>query len=258
MSKSKANTPQQLQQAYQLAKSGNRAEAQQIVRAVLSAEPSNADAWYMAGFLADSNDNKIKALERALAINPLHQQARQALSNLKPIDDSIDGFIALSSAQPAPAAPIIIQSTTEKKKQSGLSSCLAAIVILIVIGAGISFFGGSSGGAGSGMPTQNPNPSYSNIDSRDLLTYPDRHSGKYVQISGRVFHVLGDNDFQIYLGDDGYDAVFINSPKRLNGVYEKSKVRIRGMVYGFHTGKNSFGGEIRQPLIVYAEITSLE
>lgn len=256
MSKSKANTPQRLQQAYQLAKSDNRAEAQQIVRAVLSSEPNNADAWYMAGFLADSSENKIKALERALAINPSHAQAKQALSILKPEDTSIDALIALTTSAPP---PVVATSLPGKKKSGGLSSCLGAIILLMLIVVGLAAFsGGLSGGAGSGMPTQNTSPRYSNIDSRDLITYPERHIGKYVQLSGRVFNVIGDNDFQIYLGDNGNDAVFVNSPKRLNGVYENSKVRIRGMVYGFHTGKNSFGGEIRQPLIVYAEITSLE
>lgn len=79
----------QLRQAASLIKSGDKAQARQIISTILKAEPNNADAWYLNAVLVEGRDSKIQALERALAINPAHEAARKALNQLRPRDNDL-------------------------------------------------------------------------------------------------------------------------------------------------------------------------
>ncbi len=76
------NTQQLLQNAARYIQQGNRQAAQQIVKDLIKSDPNNADVWYLAGYLSSSVEKKRQAYERALRINPRHQKALQALTNL--------------------------------------------------------------------------------------------------------------------------------------------------------------------------------
>lgn len=249
-----------LQQVAYLLQSGNKEQAKQLLTEVLKIEPNNAEAWYMASFLVDDQAKATQYLERALVIDPSHSRAREALSKLRPASDPLDQLLSMPVTAPAPT-PVIIQTQQPVRKKNPLVSCLAALGLLVLIVGGLAYvMGGSSKGGSSsvsGLPTLNPNPVYSQIDDKELATYADRYTGRYIEISGRVFNVIGDNDFQMYLGEDSYDAIYINTLSKLQGVYEKTNVKVQGMVYGFFTGKNMMNADIKQPLIVYGKVTVL-
>ena len=57
------STSQQLQQAFQLIKNGQRQEAAQILVPIVRAEPNNADAWWL---LANAVTNEEQQRNRLL------------------------------------------------------------------------------------------------------------------------------------------------------------------------------------------------
>ena len=65
---------------FQKAQMGSYSEAIEVLRAVVSNDPKNADAWNMLGFsyrnISDFN-NAWHAYEQALAINPEHRGAHE-------------------------------------------------------------------------------------------------------------------------------------------------------------------------------------
>ncbi len=71
-----------LQAAAQLISKGQINEAKQIISQVIKSDNQNADAWYLAASIMDEPDRQIQALERALAINPNHERAQHALTQL--------------------------------------------------------------------------------------------------------------------------------------------------------------------------------
>lgn len=65
---------------FQKASAGQYSEAIEILRDVVSAEPTNADAWNMLGFSyrnIKDMDNAWDAYERALTIDPSHKGAHE-------------------------------------------------------------------------------------------------------------------------------------------------------------------------------------
>jgi hypothetical protein len=115
-----------------------------------------------------------------------------------------------------------------------------------------------------GLPTPVPVPTYdhgatydSKISNADLATYADRYAWKYVYVVGHVFNVIDDRTFQMYLGGwQDYDyPVTVAALVPLQNVYKDTVVGVRAMMYGFYTSKNTMGGDLRQPLLVYGDIT---
>jgi tetratricopeptide (TPR) repeat protein len=79
----KMDVSQQLQTAYEIAKSGDRPKARQLVKEVLEVEPKNDAAWYLYAKIAGDRQKSIDCLEKVLEINPSHTRARQDLERLK-------------------------------------------------------------------------------------------------------------------------------------------------------------------------------
>jgi len=73
-----------LKQAAKAVQEGNFTVARAILSDILKANPNNADAWYIAAFATNEREQKIRALERALNIDPSHEKARQLLDRLRP------------------------------------------------------------------------------------------------------------------------------------------------------------------------------
>ncbi len=93
-----ADQQQQLKQAYQLLKQGQRERARSMVEVVLRQDKSNADAWWLLANALDRDDLKIKSLERVLSLKPGHARAQQMLDELQATDDDTDDFF---DSQPA-------------------------------------------------------------------------------------------------------------------------------------------------------------
>jgi hypothetical protein len=109
-------------------------------------------------------------------------------------------------------------------------------------------------GCGSSTPSI-PRPSgsasYKSIDSRELVSYADNHIGETVQVSGKVFNIIDSENFQMWIGKKN-DAVYVQLDSPMSGVYEDDTVTVMATIGGFATGTNSFGGEVKQPMLIYA------
>jgi tetratricopeptide (TPR) repeat protein len=90
---------QQLKQAYQLLKQGQRERARSMVERVLKQDKSSADAWWLLANALDRDDLKIKSLKRVLSLKPGHARAQQMLDELQATDDDFDDFF---DPQPTP------------------------------------------------------------------------------------------------------------------------------------------------------------
>lgn len=88
-----------------LIRAGKKAEAQPIIAAMLKADPNNADYWFIAAGAANGTQKQIELLDRALAINPNHANARSVRAKLTATNelDSLFGSPA-ENVSPAVAA----------------------------------------------------------------------------------------------------------------------------------------------------------
>jgi pre-peptidase len=87
---------QQMQQVYQLIKSGQKQQAIQVLLPILKADRDNADAWWlMANAVSDNPERARQALENVLRLRPDHPQARQML-------DRLGGGSAVPQSPPPP------------------------------------------------------------------------------------------------------------------------------------------------------------
>ncbi|MCS7070178.1 MAG: pre-peptidase C-terminal domain-containing protein, partial [Anaerolinea sp.] len=76
------STNQQLQQAYQLIRQGNKQEAMRILVPIVKADANNADAWWLlANAVSDTNQAR-RALEQVLRLRPNDDKARRMLDRL--------------------------------------------------------------------------------------------------------------------------------------------------------------------------------
>lgn len=75
---------EQLRKALALMKQGKKQEASRIAQAVLKQDRNNVNAWWLAANLfSDHPERQKKALERVLAINPLHKGALKMQEGLE-------------------------------------------------------------------------------------------------------------------------------------------------------------------------------
>lgn len=58
---------------------GDIAYARELVREAIKHSPPDADLWYLAALVAGAPQQETIYLEKALALNPAHEQARLAL-----------------------------------------------------------------------------------------------------------------------------------------------------------------------------------
>ena len=97
--------------------------------------------------------------------------------------------------------------------------------------------------------TQNYLDNFEVVDIRDFKTYPDKYDKKLIKISGTIFNINGNTQFQIYLTGTR-DAAYIISVEEFDNLYEGDYVTIYGVGTGENCGKNALGGEVCQPLVV--------
>jgi len=72
-----------LKNAYQLIQAGDKGQAKQIVAVLLEQNQNDPDALYLEAYFAEQPDQKIELLERILAIQPDHPQAKKILAQVQ-------------------------------------------------------------------------------------------------------------------------------------------------------------------------------
>ncbi|MCA9933693.1 MAG: tetratricopeptide repeat protein [Ardenticatenaceae bacterium] len=74
---------QNLREAITAVQSGNRDEAQELLLALVREDPQNEMAWLWLSDVIDNVDDRIIALENAIAINPQRVQTRKRLAQVR-------------------------------------------------------------------------------------------------------------------------------------------------------------------------------
>lgn len=118
------DTSQQLRTAYEIAKSGDRPKARQIVKEVLKAEPDNEAAWYLYAKIAETRQMSIHCLEKVLEINPSHARASQDLERFK----------GASSVSPPPQEHNLPANTGQRTPNKQRSMRLPVWILVMVTG----------------------------------------------------------------------------------------------------------------------------
>jgi uncharacterized membrane protein SpoIIM required for sporulation len=90
---------------------------------------------------------------------------------------------------------------------------------------------------------------YVAVPEKDFTTYPYSYEGNKITFNCRVFNVLSTDQFQCYIGDESYDAVFVIAAREYSGLYDDDKITVYGIGDGEHCGKNALGGQVCSPLV---------
>ncbi|MBX3081047.1 MAG: hypothetical protein KF716_05390 [Anaerolineae bacterium] len=72
---------------------GNRERALALVKEALQLAPNLADGWYVLAYLVEQPEDRLRALERVLSLNPFHAGAQDALDKLRRGRDFVDGLL---------------------------------------------------------------------------------------------------------------------------------------------------------------------
>lgn len=80
-------TRAQLQQIYQLIKTGQNEAAVASLRSILTVEPNNADAWWLMANAATDLSEQRAAVERVLLLRPDHKQAQEKQASLRAAEE---------------------------------------------------------------------------------------------------------------------------------------------------------------------------
>lgn len=101
------------------------------------------------------------------------------------------------------------------------------------------------------LPTATPDirNDFEVIDIRELDSYADDHIGEAVKLRGRVFNIVS-GGLQMRVNDVAVTVQIPDYVDRPEGIYDGTWITVYGLVAGYFTGTNAFGGTIRQPLIV--------
>jgi hypothetical protein len=96
------DTMPMLNRAIIAAKAGRKAEARQLLEAVLDTDERNERAWLWLSGAVDSDEERAICLENVLSINPDNQAARRGLAMLRA---AASAPIIRPLPEPGPAAP---------------------------------------------------------------------------------------------------------------------------------------------------------
>lgn len=76
-------TSSKLRQAWECIKQKDKKHAGELIKSVLREDPNNADALYMASYIASSTQRQIELLNSALQSDPSHRSATQRLQKIE-------------------------------------------------------------------------------------------------------------------------------------------------------------------------------
>ena len=114
-----------VRQAIQLIRNGQRLEAQSIIYELVKEQPSNANLWYLAAMASDLKEARLRYLNRALQIQPGHEQAKALLDKLNvPV-----------GSEKLPVSPQAIPKATkiEPPRRSRLTWAMAVISVIVLL-----------------------------------------------------------------------------------------------------------------------------
>lgn len=97
-----------LKTAVDLIKSGQRAEAREILVEILQANPDSEEVWLWMTKTGISNQQKVKCLKRVLEINPDNDKAEELLKKLEGRGEKsllLDEFSDIPEPTPKPSQP---------------------------------------------------------------------------------------------------------------------------------------------------------
>ena len=135
---------EQLQQAYQLIKNGQKDRALEILDPIVAAEPDNADAWWLLANARSDVDFKREAAQQVLRLRPDHAKARlmlQRLSSMDEIEDLLEDLfeapvVSTGRASSSSSGGQRIVVTRPKGQNNSLLIVLAIIGVVVVVGCG--------------------------------------------------------------------------------------------------------------------------
>lgn len=157
------STDPRIQQAVQLIKAGDKAQARPITDALVNEHPDVANLWYLAAMAAADQHEMVRLLNRALQIEPGHVKAKQALDRLGvPLAPTASTPPIPAPQQPhpisQPAAPTAapadyntykaLRRQIEKAERTAQSGYPAIYVILGLLGVLLAL-GSLTGGYGA-------------------------------------------------------------------------------------------------------------
>jgi CheY-like chemotaxis protein len=106
---------EQLQAANAAAIGGNREKASGLLDEVLAKSPEMEEAWVLKSHLAENFDDKIKAFEKVLEINPGNMAAQAGLESLNAIMRSVPPETAEEAPEPAPVTRQLNEEVAEHR-----------------------------------------------------------------------------------------------------------------------------------------------
>ncbi|HSN95106.1 MAG TPA: hypothetical protein VLR89_08605, partial [Anaerolineaceae bacterium] len=89
---------------------------------------------------------------------------------------------------------------------------------------------------------------FEQVNVRDFITYPAKFEGKMIKISGSIFNINGNDEFQIFISGTS-DAAYIITREPFDNLYENNYVTIYGYGQGENCFKNVYNAEICQPMV---------
>jgi len=140
------DTGPSIRQAIDLAKSGKRPEARQILSQVVRLEPQNARAWYLLSQVEEIKEQSIYCLEQVLKIQPDNSQALERLRRLAAVAP-ITRAPSLANEQ------LSLDSAAKPAKNPLAPLVIIAVVIFSALCTYCILSGLLSGGDGDATPT---------------------------------------------------------------------------------------------------------
>lgn len=116
-------------QAYDLAKSGEKVKAQNLLISVVKSNDNNEEAWLLLAMLIEPQEKKLRCLQKVLQINPSNEKAKRAVTRLKQgkPENASKRIQAVSSPQkqefnqPLVAPTTILESSKNSKTYDQIS-----------------------------------------------------------------------------------------------------------------------------------------
>ncbi len=113
------------------AREGDRRRARALFEQVIAADPNHEKAWYWLAAVMDTDQERIKALKKVVAINPGNDRARQLLEKLQARYDDV---FAEGEEEPGRAGPIPgVSRRTLILIGAGVGALVLIIIALVAI-----------------------------------------------------------------------------------------------------------------------------
>lgn len=90
---------------------------------------------------------------------------------------------------------------------------------------------------------------FKEVEGKDFLTYPDKYKSQFVRVSGKIFNINNNTEFQIFFANTT-EPVYIIYVYEFDNLYKNDWVTVYGTGMGEHCGTNVFGSKSCQPVVL--------